>query len=92
MAHMSPTLKRWLGRTGIFFTVAPEFFRYEFPRLEVTVDGIVHEATFAVVSHVRRYAGEWIIAPDASLDSEDLDVILFSGRSRWRFFWLVSPS
>ena len=42
---MSLFLKRWLGRTGIFFTVAPEFFRYEFPRLEVTVDGVRHEAT-----------------------------------------------
>ena len=35
MGHMSTFLKRWLGRTGIFFTVAPEFFRYEFPKLQV---------------------------------------------------------
>ncbi|HEX5135284.1 MAG TPA: diacylglycerol kinase family protein [Thermoanaerobaculia bacterium] len=88
MGHMSLVLKRWLGRTGIFFTVADEFFRYEFPRLEVTVDGERYEATFAVVCHARHYAGPWIIAPDARLDSDELDVMLFSDRSRWQFLSL----
>jgi len=88
MGHMRPLLKRWFGRAGIFCTVAPEFFRYEFPRLEVIVDGAAHDATFAVVCHARRYAGDWIIAPNASLESEELDVLLFEGKSRWRFFRL----
>lgn len=88
MGRMNLTLKRWLGRAGIFFTVAPEFFRYEFPRLEVAVDGVAYEATFAVVCHARLYAGDWVIAPEASLDSDDMDVLLFSGRSRWHFLSL----
>lgn len=88
MGKMRPFLKRWFGRAGIFYTVAPEFFRYEFPRLEVVVDGAAHEATFAVVCHASRYAGDWIIAPDASLESDEMDVLLFKGRSRWRFFRL----
>lgn len=88
MGHMSLVLKRWLGRTGIFFTVADEFFRYEFPRLEVLVDGERHEATFAVVCHASHYAGPWIIAPDAQLQSDQMDVLLFSDRTRWRFLTL----
>ncbi len=88
MGHMSLFLKRWLGRTGIFFTVAPEFFRYEFPRLEVTVDGQIHDATFAVVCNARLYAGDWVIAPDARLDSDAMEVMLFSGRDRWKFLAL----
>lgn len=88
MGHMSQFLKRWLGRTGIFFTVAPEFFRYEFPRLEVTVDGKPHEATFAVACNARLYAGDWVIAPDARLDSEEMEVMLFSDRNRWKFLSL----
>lgn len=88
MGHMSLVLKRWLGRTGIFFTVADEFFRYEFPRLEVTVDGQRHEATFAVACHVRLYAGPWVIAPQARLDSDEMDVLLFSGKTRWPFLSL----
>jgi diacylglycerol kinase (ATP) len=88
MSGLRPLLKRWFGRAGILFTAAPEFFRYEFPRLEVVVDGVAHEATFAVVCHARRYAGEWIIAPEASLESDEMDVLLFEGCSRWRFFRL----
>jgi diacylglycerol kinase family enzyme len=88
MGRTLPLLKRWLGRSGIFFTVAREFFRYEFPRLEVTVDGQRHEATFAVVCHARHYAGDWIIAPEAALDSDEMDVLLFEGRDRWKFFSL----
>src|SRR6266496_1361454 len=88
MARTLPRLKRWLGRSGIFFTVAREFFRYEFPRLEVSVDGARHEATFVVVCHARRYAGDWIIAPEASLDSDAMDVLIFNGRSRWRLYSL----
>jgi YegS/Rv2252/BmrU family lipid kinase len=88
MGHMSQFLKRWLGRTGIFFTVAPEFFRYEFPRLDVTVDGVRHEATFAVACNARLYAGDWVIAPDARLDSQEMEVMLFSERNRWKFLAL----
>jgi diacylglycerol kinase (ATP) len=88
MANTRPLLKRWLGRAGIFVTVASEFFRYEFPRLEVTVDGATYPANFAVVCHARHYAGDWVIAPEASLSSEEMDVLLFSGRGRWRFLSL----
>jgi diacylglycerol kinase family enzyme len=52
------------------------------------VDGRATKATFAVVSHVRRYAGDWIIAPEASLAADEVDVLLFSGRSRWRLYSL----
>lgn len=88
MGHTKPQLKRWLGRTGIFFTVASEFFRYEFPRLEVRVDDLRYEATFAVVCHARHYAGDWVIAPQASIESDEMDVLLFSERNRWRFLSL----
>jgi diacylglycerol kinase (ATP) len=80
MGNMNLKLKRWLGRTGISLTAMTEFLRYEFPRLEVVIDGKAHEATFAVVCRASRYAGEWIIAPDARLDGEMLDVMLFSHR------------
>ena len=52
--------------------------RYEFPRLEVTVDGTVHSATFAVACRARHYAGKWVIAPEARLDADHFEVLLFS--------------
>lgn len=88
MARVRPAWKRWLGRAGIFATCAEEYLRYEFPRLEVTVDGVPHAATFAVVCHARRYAGDWVIAPDASVFSNTIDVLLFSGSNRRQLFLL----
>jgi len=88
MGKMSLFLKRWLGRAGILFTVLPEFLRYEFPRLDVEIDGEHHPATFAVVANSRHYAGNWIVAPESSAESDTLEVVVFNSRSRWAFFQL----
>ena len=85
---MNHALKRHLGRAGIFTTALSEFLQYEFPRLEVEIDGVQHEATFAVVCRARHYAGRWIIAPEARLEREDFDVLLFAHRDRARLFRL----
>ena len=82
-----PFWKRQFGRAGIFATgVAAAYARYEFPRLEATIDGTSYGATFAVVCHARHYAGDWIIAPEASVESETMDVMLFSGTNRRQLF------
>lgn len=88
MGHMSLALKRRLGRAGIFLTAASEFLRYEFPRLQVRVDGSDHEATFAVVCHARHYGGNWVIAPEASPESDEVDVLLFGRRNHRDLFRL----
>jgi YegS/Rv2252/BmrU family lipid kinase len=88
MDKMNLTLKRWLGRSGIFFTAANQFARYEFPRLEVEIDGVKHEATFAVVSRARHYAGEWIIAPQAKIGRPIFDVLVFPHRDHASLFKL----
>lgn len=89
MGRTNPALKRRLGRAGIFCTALTEFLRYEFPRMEVEVDGVKHAATFAVACRARHYAGRWIIAPNASLDSGEFEVLLFphaSHRQLYRLF------
>ncbi len=88
MGKMSLFLKRWFGRAGIFVTALAEFLRYEFPRLDVEVDGTHHAATFAVVANSRHYAGEWIVAPDASAESDTLEVLIFDSRRRRDLFRL----
>ncbi len=82
MGQMNLALKRHLGRAGIFGTAVSEFLQYEFPRLEVEIDGVRHQATFAVVCRARHYAGRWIIAPEARLDSAQFEVLLFAHRDR----------
>lgn len=82
MRNVRPLWKRRFGRAGILARGVAEYARYEFPRLEATVDDVGYAATFAVVCHARRYAGEWIIAPEASVESASMDVMLFSGTNR----------
>ena len=82
MGRMSLFLKRWFGRAGIFVTALAEFLRYEFPRLDVEVDGAHHAATFAVVANSKHYGGEWVVAPDASTESDSLEVLIFDSRRR----------
>jgi len=82
MGNMSLPWKRLLGRVGILPTALAQFLRYDFPGLEVEIDGEVHTATFAVVCRARHYAGRWVIAPDARLDADRFDVLLFPHRSR----------
>ena len=92
MGGMSPRLKRWLGRAGIFLTALPEYLRYEFPSLDVEVDGTHHSATFAVVCRASHYAGDWIAAPAASVESDTLETVIFDSRKRsdlLRFFLKV---
>ncbi len=84
MDKMSLAWKRRLGRAGILPTALAQFMRYEFPHLEVEIDGAAHAATFVVASRARHYAGNWVIAPDAKPDSDTFDVLLFAGRSRVR--------
>ncbi len=88
MGQMNLALKRHLGRAGIFGTALSEFLQYEFPRLEVEIDGARHAATFAVVCRARHYAGRWIIAPDARLDGDDFEVLLFDHRDRAKLYRL----
>jgi len=86
MGKMNLTLKRLLGRGGIFFTAANQFARYEFPRLEVEIDGQKHDATFAVISRARHYAGNWIIAPNAKISGPAFEVLLFQHRDHAKLF------
>ena len=88
MGKMSLFLKRWFGRAGIFVTALTEYLRYEFPRLDVEIDGVHHPATFAVVANSRHYAGDWVLAPEASAESETLEVLIFNSRRRLDLFRL----
>jgi diacylglycerol kinase (ATP) len=90
MGNMRFAWKRLLGRAGIFPTAIKEFLQYEFPRLEVTIDGEAYPATFAVACRASHYGGKWIIAPDARLDADHFDVLLFSHRSRRKLAALFS--
>jgi diacylglycerol kinase family enzyme len=86
MGNTVPLLKRLFGRAGIGWTATLEWWKYEFPPIEVTgVDGsgnpFRREATFVVSANTRRYGGDSILSPDADPGDDLLDLVLFTSRS-----------
>ncbi|MHB8800657.1 MAG: diacylglycerol/lipid kinase family protein [Thermoanaerobaculia bacterium] len=87
MANVNPLLKRLFGRPGFAFTSTLEWYRYEFPPIEVTgldADGLpfVRHATFVLSANTRKYAGDAILSPFADPDDDLLDLVLFTSEDR----------
>ena len=52
------------------------------PCLEVTVDGITHEASWAIVANARFYGGRFVLVPHTHVLDEGLHAVLFQARDR----------
>jgi diacylglycerol kinase family enzyme len=50
--------------------------------LTVTVDGAAHEASWAVISNVRHYGGNFVMARRAGIEARGLQAILFKAKNR----------
>jgi YegS/Rv2252/BmrU family lipid kinase len=53
--------------------------------LHVRIDGRLHACSFALVSKVRNYGGDFRIARDTSLFDDRFEVVLFAGRNPLRY-------
>ena len=87
MKNTVPFLKRLFGRTGIGWTAALQWLKYEFPPIEVTGedargDPFAAQATFVLAANTQRYGGDAILSPYADPADDLLDLILFASRSR----------
>lgn len=87
MGNTVPILKRLFGRTGIGYTATMEWLKYEFPPIHVSgVDAegrpFEREATFVLSANTRRYGGDPILSPHADPESDLLELVLFTSRSR----------
>lgn len=51
------------------------------PEFQVEVDGAEHRCSFALLSKVRNYGGDFQIAREATLLDDRFEVVLFEGRS-----------
>lgn len=78
-------LKRNLGKAAFAFNAFKVWRRYSFPAARFQTAGEVWEAPFAVVSNSRRYGGGFLMAPEASLEKPELDLLLFQSRERRRY-------
>ena len=50
--------------------------------LTVTIDGTTHEASWAVISNVRRYGGSFVMARRTGIEVRGLQAILFKAKNR----------
>ena len=55
---------------------------FAFPTYEVLIDNVVQHAASVIVTNARYYGGRFVCAPDASLESNTLQVCLFERAGR----------
>lgn len=70
-------LKRRIGRAAYVWQSLRELPRYDFPPIAVTLDGTARQATSAIVTKGRLYAGRYRIAPEARPMEPGFQVVLF---------------
>jgi YegS/Rv2252/BmrU family lipid kinase len=83
VADVSPTAKRWLGKSAYVFAGLAQMALYGWPRLVVTIDGVARPCAMAIVSKVHYYAGRFVLARDANPEEPLFRVCLFSGKGAW---------
>lgn len=78
--HISTRLKKCLGKGAYWISGFAHGVRW-FPEFEIEVDGGARlVCSFALVSRVRNYGGDFEIARSASLLHDNFEVVLFRGR------------
>jgi diacylglycerol kinase (ATP) len=78
---LNPSAKGLLGKLAY---AGPLFLALKEPadKLEVVLDGGVHQANWVVIAKARHYGGAFVIARDADLHAPGLKAVLFSAPDR----------
>ena len=86
MARQSSAAKKAFGKAAVAWTGVGQWWAYDYPRIEVRVDGrtvspegISHFA----VCNIAYYAGAFQMAPGADPGDGRLDLVTFHGRGRF---------
>ena len=82
--QVDPVLKARFGKLAYWAAGMPEFLR-KLEVFEVEIDGASHLCSFALISKVRNYGGDFEIARDVRVDDDKFEVVLFEGHNPWRY-------
>ncbi len=85
IARVPPGLKKALGIGAYWLTGLAALWNCPLEPFQVTLDGTRWDASFAVIANARRYGGHLLMAPQASVYEECLDVCLFTSHRKTRF-------
>ncbi|MBS0644243.1 MAG: YegS/Rv2252/BmrU family lipid kinase [Acetobacteraceae bacterium] len=75
--HVSPPLKRALGKSAYVVQSMREMARYRFPPIRVRIDDRETEAASVIVSKGRLYGGTFRLAQDTNPSEPGFTVVLF---------------
>jgi diacylglycerol kinase family enzyme len=82
--HLSASLKSRMGKLAYWFAGLNVIGR-DLPEFTVDVNGALTRCSFALISRVRNYGGDFEIACGARLTDDSFEAVLFEGRSSYRY-------
>jgi YegS/Rv2252/BmrU family lipid kinase len=82
VAGVSVPMKRWLGKGAYVLSTLHQLLVFTFPTYEVLIDNTARRVASVIVTNARYYGGRFVCAPDASLESDTLQVCLFERAGR----------
>ncbi len=82
--HLSAGLKDKLGKIS-YFLGGLSRLGGELAELDVELEGQTRRCTFALISKVRNYGGDFEIAAEVMLSDNAFEVVLFEGRDSWKY-------
>jgi YegS/Rv2252/BmrU family lipid kinase len=83
VATVSSKLKRAIGKGAYVLASLKQMIRGAFPRFKVLIDGVPYDAASVVIANAHYYGGKFVCAPEARLESPDLQVCLFGHGNRF---------
>jgi diacylglycerol kinase family enzyme len=82
--HVNVPLKARIGKLA-YWVAGWSMLGRNLPEFSIEADGVTHRCSFALVSKVRNYGGDFEIARHVSLFDDDFELVLFQGRSTLRY-------
>lgn len=82
VAGVGVPMKRWLSKGAYVLSTLHQLLVFPFPTYEVLTDNTVRHAASVIVANARYYGGRFVCAPNASLQSDTLQVCLFERAGR----------
>jgi YegS/Rv2252/BmrU family lipid kinase len=74
VAGVDAILKRRLGKGAYVWSFLLRMVDFRWPRYRLAIDGRACEAASVVIANARRYAGPFVLAPEAGLERPELQI------------------
>ena len=87
--NLDPGLKARLGK-GAYWAAGMKEFGRRLEEFDVELNGEKHACSFALISKVRNYGGDFEIAREVTLMDDEFEVVLFEGRNPFRYVLYLS--